>query len=91
MIVVDNAWTMPQERYNAEWVRENGLGVVHGSFRTIDRAVARLLDGFDTFQASVRRVDNRALFEAPEILDRILRQASEPVRAPADAAALDSA
>ena len=91
VIVVDNAWTMPQERYNAEWVRENGLGVVHGSFRTIDRAVARLLDGFDTFQASVRRVDNRALFEAPEILDRILRQASEPVRAPADAAALDSA
>lgn len=91
VIVVDNAWTMPQERYNAEWVRENGLGVVHGSFRTIDRAVARLLDGFDTFQASVRRVDNRALFEAPEILDRILRQASEPVRAPADAAALDRA
>jgi 1,2-diacylglycerol 3-beta-galactosyltransferase len=91
VIVVDNAWTMPQERYNAEWVRENGLGVVHGSFRTIDRAVARLLDGFDTFQASVRRVDNRALFEVPEILDRILRQASEPVRAPADTAALDRA
>ena len=91
VIVVDNAWTMPQERYNAEWVRENGLGVVHGRFRTIDRAVAQLVDGFDTFQASVRRVDNRALFEAPEILDRILRQASEPVRAPADAAALDSA
>ncbi len=91
VIVVDNAWTMPQERYNAEWVRENGLGVVHGSFRTIDRAVAQLVDGFDTFQASVRRVDNRALFEAPEILDRILRQASEPVRAPADTAALDRA
>ena len=91
VIVVDNAWTMPQERYNAEWVRENGLGVVHGSFRTIDRAVAQLVDGFDTFQASVRRVDNRALFEVPDILDRILRQASEPVRAPADAAALDSA
>lgn len=91
VIVVDNAWTMPQERYNAEWVRENGLGVVHGSFRTIDRAVARLLDGFDTFQASVRRVDNRALFEVPEILERILRQASEPVRAPADTAALDRA
>lgn len=91
VIVVDNAWTMPQERYNAEWVRENGLGVVHGSFRTIDRAVAQLVDGFDTFQASVRRVDNRALFEVPEILDRILRQASEPVRAPADTAALDRA
>lgn len=76
VIVVDNAWTMPQERYNAEWVSENGLGVVHGSFRTIDRAVAQLLNGFDAFQASVRRIDNRALFEVPEILERILHEAS---------------
>ncbi|HRD34841.1 MAG TPA: glycosyltransferase [Rhodocyclaceae bacterium] len=76
VIVVDNAWTMPQERYNAEWVRDNGLGVVHGSFRTIDRAVAQLLDGFDAFQARVARIDNRALFEIPEILERILAQAT---------------
>ena len=91
VIVVDNAWTMPQERYNAEWVRENGLGVVHGSFRTIDRAVAQLLSGLDAFQANVRRIDNRALFEAPEILGRILEQASAGARAPADAAALERA
>ena len=91
VIVVDNAWTMPQERYNAEWVRENGLGVVHGSFRTIDRAVAQLLSGLDAFQASVRRIDNRALFEAPEILGRILEQAAAGVSGTADAAALDSA
>ncbi|MER2552312.1 MAG: glycosyltransferase [Thauera sp.] len=78
VIVVDNAWTMPQERYNAEWVRENGLGVVHGSYRTIDRAVTRLLARLDDFRASVGRIDNQALFEVPEILGRILAHASAP-------------
>lgn len=80
VIVVDNAWTMPQERYNAEWVRENGLGVVHGSFRTIDRAVAQLLNRFDTFQAKVGRIDNQALFEIPGVLGRIVDQASGDMR-----------
>src|ERR1700722_7625632 len=28
VIVVRNAWTMPQERYNAQWVQEHGVGVV---------------------------------------------------------------
>jgi UDP-N-acetylglucosamine:LPS N-acetylglucosamine transferase len=80
VIVVDNAWTMPQERYNAEWVHENGLGVVHGSFRTIDRAVAQLLSRFDTFQANVGRIDNQALFEIPVVLARIVDQASGDMR-----------
>jgi tRNA G37 N-methylase TrmD len=72
VIVVDNAWTMPQERYNAEWVRENELGVVHGSYRTIDRAVTRLLERLEHFRHSVGRIDNQALFEAPQILAQIL-------------------
>lgn len=79
VIVVDNAWTMPQERYNAQWVRENGVGIVHGGFRTIERAVAQLLNGMDAFKARVRQMENRALFEVPEILDRILVQATEHV------------
>ncbi|AKU11127.1 hypothetical protein AzCIB_1222 [Azoarcus sp. CIB] len=76
VIVVENAWTMPQERYNAEWVRDNHLGIVHGSFRTIDRAVAQLLDRLDEFRASVRAIDNRALFEVPEMLHGILDEAN---------------
>lgn len=74
VIVVDNAWTMPQERYNTQWVREQRLGVVHRSFRTIDRAVAELLGDLDGFRTRVRRVQNRALFEVPHILGRILEQ-----------------
>ncbi|CAI09308.1 hypothetical protein ebA5591 [Aromatoleum aromaticum EbN1] len=76
VIVVENAWTMPQERYNAAWVRDNHLGIVHGSFRTIDRAVAQLLSQFEKFRVSVRSIDNRALFEVPEILDDILDEAT---------------
>ena len=76
VIIVDNDWTMPQERYNAEWVRDNHLGIVHSSFRTIDRAVADLLKRFEEFRASVRRIDNRALFEVPEILHDILDDAN---------------
>src|ERR1017187_6455054 len=37
VIVERNAWTLPQERYNAEWVREMGIGVVLPNFRGIAR------------------------------------------------------
>jgi len=77
VIVVDNAWTMPQERYNTQWVREQRLGVVHRSFRTIERAVAELLADLPGFRARARQVNNRALFEVPHILDRILVQADQ--------------
>jgi UDP-N-acetylglucosamine:LPS N-acetylglucosamine transferase len=75
VIVVDNAWTMPQERYNADWVRDNNLGIVHGSYRSIDRAVAQLLGRLDEFRRSVEHIDNRALFEVPRILADILNEA----------------
>lgn len=72
VIVVDNAWTMPQERYNAEWICSNGLGVVHTRFRDIDAAVGQLLSRFEDFRANVARIENRALFEVPGILQQIL-------------------
>ena len=39
VITVANAWTMPQERYNTQWVREMGIGVVLKSFRGVRTAV----------------------------------------------------
>lgn len=71
VIVVANRLTMPQERYNAQWIRENGLGIVHGSFRRIDSAVAQLLQQLDRFQSQVRGHENKALYEVPQILARI--------------------
>lgn len=82
VIVVDNAWTMPQERYNAQWVRENGLGIVLRSFRGIDGAVNRLLADLEGHRARVRGIDNRALFEIPQILERVLDEAQAVAQQP---------
>lgn len=72
VIVVRNAWTMPQERYNTEWVEENGAGVVLDSFRNIRSGVSQIADHIELHRAAVRRIKNRAVFEIPEILERIL-------------------
>ena len=45
VIVQRNAWTLPQERYNADWVAENCVGIVVHRFRDVTKAAARLLDG----------------------------------------------
>jgi hypothetical protein len=72
VIVVRNAWTMPQERYNTEWVEENGVGVVLDSFKTIREGVAQVTERADLYRARVGRIRNRAVFEIPDILEEIL-------------------
>jgi 1,2-diacylglycerol 3-beta-galactosyltransferase len=76
VIVESNAWTLPQERYNADWVREQGLGLVLPNFRGIARAVDELLqpDRFAEFRSAAGRQNNRAVFEIPDMLERILRE-----------------
>jgi hypothetical protein len=77
VIVVRNAWTMPQERYNTQWVQENGVGIVLDSFRSVDKAVADLTRRLDELRANIRRIPNRAVFEVPAILAGILRASDE--------------
>jgi hypothetical protein len=74
-IVERNAWTLPQERYNAEWVREMGVGIVLPNFRGIARAVEELLApaAFQRFREATGRLENRAVFEIPGILERIAK------------------
>jgi UDP-N-acetylglucosamine:LPS N-acetylglucosamine transferase len=73
VIVVQNTWTMPQERYNAEWVKENHAGMVLDSFRVIRAGVAEITSRLPEFRASVARIRNHAIFEIPEILDQLLQ------------------
>ncbi len=88
VIVVRNTWTMPQERYNAQWVLENGLGLVLPSFEGIAAAAAQMVAGLDGYRTAVARIDNRAVFEVPEILARILAGSrSEDAAAPSCALA----
>ena len=72
VIVERNACTMPQERYNTEWVRERGVGIVLPDFRGIDAAVRELLASLEQYRARVEKINNRAVFEIPGILERIL-------------------
>ncbi|HSU58566.1 MAG TPA: glycosyltransferase [Bryobacteraceae bacterium] len=79
VIVERNAWTLPQERYNVEWIQEQGVGVVVRSFREIESAVQKLLTGqnLETMKLKIAAMENRAVFEIPPILQKIL--AKEPV------------
>jgi UDP-N-acetylglucosamine:LPS N-acetylglucosamine transferase len=72
VIIVRNAATMPQERYNTHWVEENGAGIVLDSFRTIRPAVAALTSRIAEYRGRVARIHNRAIFEIPHILQRVL-------------------
>jgi len=82
---VRNAWTMPQERYNTQWVRDNGLGIVHDTFRTIRPAVVELIEKLPSYRRNLRLCANRAVFEVPEILARLLPLAPAPGNPAADA------
>jgi UDP-N-acetylglucosamine:LPS N-acetylglucosamine transferase len=72
VIVVRNAWTMPQERYNTEWVEHNDVGVVLDSFKDIRLGVAKLTDRIEHYRANIGVMNNRAVFEIPDILEKIL-------------------
>jgi UDP-N-acetylglucosamine:LPS N-acetylglucosamine transferase len=69
-----NAFTLPQERYNPTWVRERRAGMVVDNFRGIAGAVKELLASLDSYRESVSRIENRAVFEIPDILATILEK-----------------
>jgi 1,2-diacylglycerol 3-beta-galactosyltransferase len=84
VIVERNSRTLPQERYNAEWVTENGYGIVVPTFKKIVPAVQRLLESatFNEFSRKVQAYSNRALFEVPLILEQCAAQASSSTPTP---------
>lgn len=72
VITFRNAWTMPQERYNTQWVVEQGVGLVVDSPRKLPDAVGELLADLGTYRSRASRMRNRAVFELPGILQRLL-------------------
>jgi len=77
VIVECNACTLPQERYNAQWVTEQGFGLVLNNFKEIAHGVQRLLASstFAQLRRNVSSYSNRALFEVPLILEECLARA----------------
>lgn len=75
VIVSRNIFTLPQERYNTDWVREKGVGIVAAKFeKDIVNAVEKMLDpgAFALMRARLDAIDNRAVYEIPEMLRGIL-------------------
>lgn len=80
VMTISNAWTMPQERYNAQWVREQGIGIVVSSLTQLPAAAVSLIDRLADFHAATQRIDNRAVFEVPELLATLLQPQPAPQR-----------
>jgi len=76
VIVERNAWTLPQERYNAEWIREQGVGIVLNNFRNIAEAIEKLLAGgeLEAMKTKLSTMQNRAVFEIPPMLEKIFHE-----------------
>ena len=74
VIVERSAATMPQELYTTDWIQQQQVGLVIRSFRDIDRAVEQFLqpENFARYRANVAAMNNRAVFEIPDILQKIL-------------------
>lgn len=78
VIVESNSRTLVQERYNATWLEERGVGIAISSFADIAKALRYLADG-DTmarYRERARALRNRAVLEIPDILDGILGDAA---------------
>ena len=78
VLVECNAWTLPQERYNAEWVKEKNVGIVLRSFKEVAKGVEKMLEPatLAEFRRNLSLQDNRAIFEIPEIFAGLLGEAS---------------
>jgi 1,2-diacylglycerol 3-beta-galactosyltransferase len=78
VIVERNARTLPQERYNADWVLAKQVGLVVRNFRPITHTVEELLDpaNFARYRSNAAAMNNQAVFEIPGMLREILGKAA---------------
>jgi len=80
VIVERNAWTLAHERYNADWIEEQRVGMVVRNFSQIAAAVRELLvpERYRRYRGRAAATRNRAVYEIPDVLDAILRRHASP-------------
>jgi 1,2-diacylglycerol 3-beta-galactosyltransferase len=83
--------TLAQERYNVEWIKEQGVGVPITNIRALPQAVSSLLAPaqYHAMKQRIQALSNRAVFEVPNILEKILNQADAASYQVAQASACD--
>jgi 1,2-diacylglycerol 3-beta-galactosyltransferase len=80
VIVERSARTMIQERFNTEWIEENEVGIVVPSFSRVAGAVRTMLSPARRrqFLSRIDQLNNRAVFEIVDVLERLMAAASVP-------------
>ena len=76
VVTFKNASTMPQERFNTQWVIDHQYGLVISTMRELPGAVEKMIAELSVFKAHVAATNNRAVFEVVEALDRIIHPKS---------------
>jgi len=76
VIVERNPWTLAHERYNADWIVEQQVGIVVGSFAHLGGAIAELLAParYERYRTNAAALKNSAVYEIPELLAKVLAQ-----------------
>ena len=79
VLVESNSRTLPQERFNAEWVMEKRVGVVVKSFRNVAPTVRSLLapGRLEELHQNVKSQHNRAVFAIVDFLGRVLQEQNQ--------------
>jgi len=80
VLVECNSSTLPQERYNTEWVVEKQVGVVVKTLKNAVPAVRSLLEPgkLPALQRNVESLHNRAVFEIADFLAGKLQENADP-------------
>jgi UDP-N-acetylglucosamine:LPS N-acetylglucosamine transferase len=77
VVVTRNVHTIPQERFNTDFVRDRGLGLVVAHWSEIPGAARRLLRDTAEREAISGRLaglpPNRAVYEVVDVVARLLR------------------
>lgn len=76
--IVERNWlTLTQEKYAADWLKENQVGISVRSFKGILQAVETMIEpeNFARYKEKLQQLENRAVFELPQVLERILEKA----------------
>jgi 1,2-diacylglycerol 3-beta-galactosyltransferase len=74
IITICNSSTLWHERYNAQWIQQQKLGIILQNFGEINQAVSTLIQPhiLAHYQASIKKIRNRAIFQVMDIFQKIL-------------------
>jgi UDP-N-acetylglucosamine:LPS N-acetylglucosamine transferase len=72
VITFKNASTMPQERFNTQWVTDHQYGLIISKLSDVPGVVESMIAELPLYKKNVSSAHNRAVFEVVEALDRIL-------------------